>query len=179
MNKSTENQTVERSYEPLTKAQLSKLADIGLGELRELFKRRPNVSGRYSDRLLALCLCQGGAEHYVRSVHGIKDIDIWGFFSALPGGPPFPNRWRKCADFGLSPHGRHPDDDPQKFSGRRVDIMGRSIPFVKNQPPEASVEQWLCTGTSKSKGSPYFIARSPVVLIHPPDRLGDVIWDPK
>ena len=177
MKKSTGNQTVERSYEPLTKTQLAELSGIALSELWELFKRNPNGSGLYSDRLLAVCLCQGGAEHYVRRTHGIKDLDIWCFFSALPEGPPFPSRWRKCADFGLSSHGRHPNDDPQKFRGRRVDIMGRSIPYVKNQPPEASIQHWLRTGTSKSKGSPYFIARSPVVLIHLPDRLGDVIWN--
>ena len=50
---------------------------------------RPLHSGRgrpeYRDRRLAVVLAQGAALHYVDHCHGVKDLDVWTFYAAVPG----------------------------------------------------------------------------------------------
>lgn len=162
----------ERSFEPLTTDDLCRLADLAMADLMGLFDRRPETGRRYRDRLLLLALCQGGAEHFVRQTHGVKDLDVWAFFSAHPQGP-FPHRRRGIQDFGPSRHGRHPDDDG--FNGRRIDIMGRSIPSGPDQSAEDCIRAWLVGGKTRSTK---LIALRPVVAIHPANARGKIVWDP-
>ena len=164
----------ERSFELLDDSVLERLAEIALEDLEGLFERRPEKSGLYKDRLMILCLCQGGAEHFVRRRHGIKDFDVWTFFSDHPA-LPFPCRRRGVRDFGPSRFGRHPNNDRFGFNGRSVDIMGRSIQCDPDQSASDCVREWLQGGRTKSAG---LIARRPVVAIHPKDLRGKVIWDP-
>lgn len=162
----------ERSFEPLAAADLQRLADLAIDDMQQLFARRPDTGELYRDRLLMLCLCQGGAEHFVRHKHGVKDLDVWAFFSEHPARP-FPYRRRGVQDFGPSRLGRHPND--VGFKGRRVDIIGRSIRRDPDQSAPDSVLEWL---RSRKTDSARLISQRPVIAIHPESERGRVIWDP-
>lgn len=173
MEDATETSPVsERSFEPLDASVLERLAELAIVDLNEFFARRLETAQLYRDRLLMLCLCQGGAEHCIRLRHGVKDLDVWAFFSEHPARP-FPYRRRGVRDLGPSRLGRHPDDDG--FVGRRVDIIGRSIKCSAQQPTTECVQEWLRSGRTTSAR---LIAQRPVIVIYPAELRGKVLWDP-
>lgn len=162
----------ERTFEQLTKADLDRLASIALDDLQDLFTRRRDTGKLYQDRLLMLCLCQGGAKHFVRQDHGIRDLDVWAFFSEHPSRP-FPYRRRGKRDFGPSHLGSHPDDEG--FEGRRIDIIGRSIESNPDELAQDSVLRWLRQRRTESAKR---ISERPVIVLYPESDRGNVIWDP-
>jgi hypothetical protein len=126
----------ERSFEPISDADLARLCEFALIDLAGLVERNTFTGRRYRDRLLCIALCQGAALHYVNRRNGVKDFDVWSFFAARPAGP-FPDRRRVEYDFGPSKFHRHPDD-AARFLGRRVDLGSRSLPVsVKADPAHA------------------------------------------
>jgi hypothetical protein len=160
----------ERCYEPLTNDDLARLSGIARDVLRNRAFRTP-VGRTYSDRLILLALCQGGAQHYVDGVTGVKDLDVWAFFR---GGidKPFPWRARWSADFGPSRLGRHPAD--KGYLGRRVDVMGRSI-SSKETSAENAVLEWL-HGRSKSAR---LLVKRPVIMLFPQELFAKPLWSPR
>lgn len=168
----TSSHAAERSFTPILTADLERLVHLALEDLEDLFGRRPETGSLYRNRLLMLCLCQGGAEHFVRGQRGIKDLDIWAFFSEHPTRP-FPYRRRGIKDYGPSPFGRHPGD--VGFQGRRVDIIGRSIRCDDSRTPADCIRDWLEHGRTVSAR---LIALSPVISIYPKAELGQIVWDP-
>ena len=168
----TPSSVSERSFEPLTAADLHRLSELAQADLQQLFARRPETGELYKDRLMMICLCQGGAEHFVRQMRGVKDLDVWTFFSEHPTRP-FPYRRRGVKDFGPSHLGRHPNDID--FQGRRVDIIGRSIKRNLDQTAQNSVLEWLRKGRTDSAK---LISQRPVIVVYPEGIRGSVIWDP-
>jgi len=161
----------ERSYETVEIRHLRRLAKISIGALEGLFRRNPITGDLYRNRRILICLCQGGARHFVHRDCGIKDFDVWAFFRENSQRP-FPCRWHGKEDFGHSRFGRHPNAGG--YHGRWVDVFGRSIACGDEQRPEDCVRQWLRRMTP----SPREIAKSPVVVIHPEADIGKVIWNP-
>lgn len=171
--KQTMSHTDERSYERIEPSDLDRLVHLAHEDLEGLYSRRSETTGkRYRDRLILMCLCQGAAQHYLDGKNGIKDFDVWAFFSPHPDGH-FPYRRTGKMDFGPSRFGRHPDDDGYK--GRRVDVLGRSIPYQNGQDYIEAVRQWLRTDKNKS---PRLLAERPVIALDPLGVRGCVIWDP-
>ena len=168
----TPNMVSERSDETLETHHLRRLAKIAISELEGLFHRNPKTSELYRNRLMLICLCQGGARHLVHRDRGIKDFDVWAFFRENPE-KAFPYRWHGKRDFGHSRFGRHPNAGG--YQGRWVDVFGRSIACADGQRPEDCVRRWL----RRTARSPREIAKSPVVVIHPEADIGKVIWDPR
>ena len=123
-----------RSFEKIKLTDLARLADLALDDLRSLFNRKPR-SRVYAKRLMLLCLCQGAARHYVYGDRGINDFDVWAFFRPHPEYR-FPYRRHGRVDFGPSRFGRNPKG-AARFTGRRIDVMGRSIPVLKREKPIA------------------------------------------
>ena len=163
----------ERSQEALETHHLHRLAKIAIIDLEDLFQQYPHRYGSlYQDRLMLICLCQGAAGHFVNRDRGVKDFDVWTFFREHPERP-FPYRRRAKRDFGSSRFGRHPDCE--SLRGRRVDLLGRSVPCEDGQDPYACVREWIC-GRGKSSRE---IAKSPVVVIHPEADSGRIIWNPE
>lgn len=103
----------------------------------------------------------------------MKDLDVWAFFARNPVRP-FPYRRRGCVDFGPSPLGRHPDD--KGYEGRRVDVIGRDIQVAKGHNPLDATQHYVSEGRTESAG---FLKMRPVIMLHPKQVLGNVIWDPK
>ncbi len=163
----------DRSTERVEISELRRLADLASDVEAGLFARHPAGSGRYASRLLCRALCQGAALHYINHANGVKDFDVWSFYAEHPDGP-FPARWRGTADFGSSKFGRFPGDAPS-YQGRRVDLIGRSLPVPLESDPAEVLRDYLSAARTASARA---LADKAVVLIAPPERLGEVIWPP-
>ena len=161
-----------RSTAPVTLADLARLAAIAVADRESRFARRPRWRP-YADRILCVALCQGAALHYVDGRNGVKDFDVYTFYAESSIGR-FPARWLTHADFGPSPHGRHPDDAPS-YRGRRVDLIGRSLRANPGDDPVLALRHYLGHPTTATARH---LAEKAVVLIDPEPLRGDVVWTP-
>lgn len=164
-------QGTDRSAARIEIDDLRRLDEHSADAEAELFRRNPLGSGRYDGRLLCRALCQGAALHYVHGDNGVKDFDVWSFYAADDDWP-FPARWRATRDFGPSKFGRYPGD-PSSFVGRRVDLLGRSLSVPLGTDPAHALRQYL---SGRRTTSAKALAAKAVVLIHPLDRVGEVVW---
>jgi hypothetical protein len=162
----------KRSFQQIEPDDLRRLAVLALADLDGLFRRKPRLDAAYRHGLLALTLCQGAAEHYLRPGRGVNDFDVWAFFRADPSCR-FPYRRRGERDFGPSKFGHNPDE--VGFRGRRVDIIGRDIPASDGEEAAEAIHRYLATDRNKS---PRLLAERPVIQIYPEPGLGRIIWDP-
>ena len=137
-----------RSLEQIDRDDLIRLAELAARAEGALFARRPRGAGRYADRLVCRALCQGAARHYVDGRNGVKDFDVWSFYAERGDGP-FPYRWRGTADYGPSKFGRFPDDPPS-FTGRRVDLLGRSLDVPLGADPVTVLRGYLSAARTAS-----------------------------
>jgi hypothetical protein len=161
----------DRSLERIEIADLLRLAALAADAEAELFRRNPQGSGRYARRLLGRALCQGAALHYVNGSNGVKDFDVWSFYAQY-GDWPFPPRWRGTRDFGPSRFGRYPGDPP-RYLGRRVDLLGRSLPVRPGADPADALRGYLAARRTDSART---LAAKAVVLIDPENRAGEIVW---
>jgi hypothetical protein len=161
----------DRSLARIEVADLLRLAALAADAESGLFGRNPRGSGRYAGRLLGRALCQGAALHYVNGKNGVKDFDVWSFYAQHDDWP-FPARWRGTRDFGSSKFGRYPSDPP-RYSGRRVDLLGRSLPVVSGTDPADAIRSYLA---ARRTGSAKALAAKAVVLIDPQNRAGEIVW---
>jgi hypothetical protein len=163
---------MNRSLVKLTKADLASLGRIAAVDRSDLFARRPDTGRLYARRLFAVALCQGAALHYLDGRNGIKDLDVWCFYTESPYRP-FPYRRRGKRDFGHSKFGTTPGSPD--FIGRRVDVIGRSIRGAKPSDQVGSLRRYLQAGATKSAR---LLAQKAVILIEPAPLLGTVVWPP-
>jgi hypothetical protein len=75
-------------------------------------------------------------------------------------------------DFGVSRFGRHPSD-VEKFKGRCVDLIGRSLKFPKSCDPVKVIKSYLGNPTTKSAKE---LKSKAVVLLYPEMLFGRIIW---
>jgi hypothetical protein len=162
------------SKELIDNNDLHQFAEIALNTLTSTPYGR-----KYEAGLIAIALCQGGANHYVVTKNyarryfdyhkkGLKDIDIWFFFSKKGFHP----MWHRTGDFGPSKFGQNPEE--LGYSGRRMDFFGRSIPFQTGDTAKSAVQRWLKNGIPKS--SPWYLSQKAVVAIFPESITGEVFW---
>jgi hypothetical protein len=149
-------------------------------------------------------LAQGAACHYLDCLTGrdagartgVKDLDIWTFYAAVPG-TRFPAAKREThADFGPSSLGRQAYDFAAAstarehslwrkwaaYQGRRVDFMMRALPI----PPGTSyaeivqaVQDWLRRGAAtraQKKPSSWHLAQKAMVTLTPQPHDGQGVW---
>ena len=162
-----------RSFEKIEKADLSRLIDLATQCLNEMLGRTKTGQFYTSDSALMACLCQGAARHFVHGDRGVHDWDVVFFFRTNPNWK-FPSRWIGNRDFGPSKFGANPDEGP-RYSGRRIDVLGRDIPVSNDASAEQSIIAYLRKGHIKS--SAWLWAKRPLVALTPDDMLGRVIWD--
>ncbi len=184
----------ERSNGPLTDAHLARLSK--LADEDHLYFTRPSGRPEYRDRRVAVVLAQGGALHLLDGTTGMKDLDVWTFYAALPGVDFRFGQRKRHLDFGSSEHGRnlYPPDFTHRqlkrwlrFGGRKVDFMVRNLPVPPNAPPEAAVDalrDWLHEGTRVPRTprdddmpSNWWLAQKAVVMIDPGATRRTVVWD--
>lgn len=180
-----------RSKVPLYKRHLARLSKIAAADHESLYARRPEYQGR----LVAVVLAQGAALHYLDRSNGVKDLDVWSFFALPMEQTRFPEDQRKKhVDFGPSDLGRQRYDlkvakSPRQRAlmtrwsdehvGRRVDLMMRGLPCGPKDDPAEAIRTWLASGERKPGTSPWHLRQKAVILVDPPDRRGEVVWDPR
>ena len=176
-----------RSMALLTRRHLARLSAIA-DEDRQLFLRG---HPKFRSRVIAVVLAQGAATHFVTGEIGVKDLDVWTFFSLPPSYQRFPADQRhRHVDFGPSVFGRQLYDfgkarheaERQRWErwhdqheGRRVDLMMRGLKTKPSADPADAVRGWL----ARRANSPRALRRGAVVLVDPPDRRGEIVWRPE
>ena len=161
--------------EQITDADLDRLGRAAEADLGRFFERNPHLHA-WHDRLIAVALAQGAAEHRLRGQRGIWDLDVIVCFD----GPRAKHLRRQVVhwDWGPSKFGRCPYDPPE-YTGRAVDVKYWVIPGASD--PVAALRSWL---EARLKAAPDparspDLAHEPVILIRPDDRFGEVVWDPQ
>lgn len=160
----------ERSYEPITDDDLRRLGQVAAEDRNSLFARRPETGRLYRDRLCAVALCQGAALHRLNGQNGVKDFDVWTFYVEHPERP-YPYRRNGTADFGNPKFGQSPGWE--HFVGRRVDLLGRSLPIDPNADVAKELRRYLRQARTSTA---QHLAAKAVVLIEPSHRLGEIVW---
>ena len=161
-----------RTYEKLTIEDLKEIEQYAKEELKRFLNEVGNPKGKYrvyENKLIAICLCQGAAQHFVDGKTGIKDIDVWFFFKE--------DKNVKIPDIKNMRYSVH-----KKFTN----IGDKSIDFLKKAikqdiinksesvKPEDILKSYLQNGnTSTSK----YLASKSVVGLFPPEILGKIIWE--
>ena len=161
----------QRSMQRIDEADLQRLVPLARDAIDDLFRRKPDARAR-AGNYLCLALCQGGALHYLDHKTGVKDFDVWAFFERSGPGQ-FPYRWRGEVDFGIAKFGRTAGFS--EFVGRKVDVLGRSIPVRKGEQPPDSLLRYIRDGTAKT---PRLLSEKAGVLLHPEKYFGRVLWHP-
>ncbi|KXP07924.1 MULTISPECIES: hypothetical protein [Tsukamurella] len=164
----------EYSRELVTEEHLRRLAAIAREELDGFFDRNPHLAD-YRDAYLLSALTQGAALHYASGgKHRVKDLDVHSFFAKIDPGRHQLRRARQVRDFGRSVHGVHPLDVPEGYRGRHVDLY---VPLVKGatagDDPVTAVRGYLRGATTTTA---WHLSQKAVVVIDPPELLGEVIW---
>lgn len=200
-----------RTTVPLRRAHLWRLGALA-DEQHKALTRPPDQGGNLSawaDRRVAVVLAQGAALHYLypdglptpqAGGQGIKDLDVWTFYAAIPGRPLRTGRYELCRDFGPSSLGRNrygPQHSPRarrwnQFSGRRVDLLARDLRVDLDATVDvvvAALRNWLAAGAAKPclhrqtdgrSPSPHWLAHKAMVWIGTPEtrrRAGKKLWD--
>lgn len=145
--------------------------------------------------MIAVVLAQGAALHYLDRLNGAKDLDVWSFFALPSDQSRFPEDQRKKhVDFGPSDLGRQRYNLKSAKSarqsalmtrwsnehvGRRVDLMMRGVSCDLKDDPAEAMRTWLSSGLRKPGSSPWHLRQKAVILIDPPERRGEVVWDPR
>ena len=161
----------ERSYEPFSRSDLLRLAEIAAGDRRQFFLRNP----KYSDlehSILAVALCQGAAMHFLDGRNGIKDIDVWTFYGPHPT-LHYPARRPVMSYDFCDPKFGKTADSPH-FTGRRVDCLARSVPMLFGDAT-STIRRYLSESRTSSARE---LARKAVVMIQPMETLGAIVLPP-
>jgi hypothetical protein len=176
-----------RTYEPITTEHLDRLSRIAATDVAQFVADHPD----FADCQLATVLAQGAALHWISGTNGLKDLDVWTFFSLPTGYRRFPADIRTVhVDFGMSTLGRQQYDMSiarnererrkfeswSRFNGRRVDLMMRGLPAPPETDPAIAIRTWLAKGRRPSDGSPWHLAQKAVVLLDPQVRRGELVW---
>ena len=158
-----------RSMSEITIDDLAVLGRIA-AEDRRVFFSSPRRCHELSSRVLGVALCQGAAMHFIDHENGIKDFDVWTFYAATAG-QPFPPRRTASRDFGLPKFGKSPDRPD--YAGRRVDLLGRSIPAKPYEDPVLAIRWYLKAGMTESARR---LREKAVVMIEPKNLRGTIVW---
>jgi hypothetical protein len=161
---------VERSLARIEVSDLQRLTEFAKQDHEGFFNRYPRWRRLYADRWFCVALCQGAALHYLDGQTGVKDFDVWTFYTRHPEAP-FPFRRRACRDFGPSRFGRHPAE--LEYTGRRVDFLGRSVLCPLGADPVVTLQTYLSENHSQTER---LLAEKAVVALEPAHLFGYVIW---
>ncbi len=161
----------ERSPAPITKADLRKLGRIAQVERADFFGRHPEYALLYRRRVLCVALCGDAALHYVNGTTGVATFDVWTFYAEHPEAA-FPHWHEERHDFGPGKFGRFAGA-PSTFTGRPVDLRGRSIEASPVDDPVEALQHYLRRATTPTSRH---LADKAVVIVEPAPLLGYVAW---
>ena len=163
---------IERSLEPLTYDDLKELYWGSAKRLHEYFIQRPGTKWNELYNIAkptAVALCQGAAMHSHDGSNGIKDFDIWFFYSFNQKHLPYRTIWNW--DYRNPKYGWHPS--MPDYHGKKVDVLVRSIREHTSNDPVKTIHQYLMLENTASSRE---LAKKAVVMLFPTPLLGQVIW---
>ncbi|MEO8157597.1 MAG: hypothetical protein ABI648_07345 [Betaproteobacteria bacterium] len=163
--------TENRSFEPITRADLKRVARIARAEREEFFERHPEWAILYRKRLLCVALCKDAAMHFVNGSTGVDVFDVWTFY-AEHAEAAFAFRQLVKADLGKSKFGRDAGN-PGAYLGRRVELRARSLACKPGDDPVEVLQRYLRSGETSSARE---LREKALVLIEPEQFLGYVVW---
>jgi len=166
-----------RSYDKIDKSDLKILLKHATDDLDSFVKKHPKYK-QLKSKIIAVCLCQGGGLHYNDGTTGIRDFDVYTFFSD-DCSIRYPVRRRAVKDFGINKFGKtYPTPKERNnypdFIGRNVDIMARHIEDKKNYIE--SLQTYL---TEQKTPTAFHLAQKGVVVLWPENDIGKTIWNKK
>ena len=167
--------SLERSYERITRDDLNVLKKRALKERERFFDRNPRYRELYQNALIAITLCQGAALHFLDEKNGIKDFDIWYFYANTPN-LRYPHRALKQVDSGMRKFGIHPSDAKRRYVGRRIHLMGRAIDCqhkLGQHDPRKCVLRYLMDHKTETARR---LSEKAVIGLWPESIFGKVIW---
>jgi hypothetical protein len=156
-------QNESRSFDRFEDDDLAQLAGLAERDLLAFTKRNPHHAS-LTERVLIIALCQGAALHYVNGTNGVKDFDVWTFFSDDGRSPAYPVRRRGQAKF---------DSERFKDSTCRVDLLGRTLKVPSYAEPIDSVRSYL--GRAQTDTA-WHLAQKAVVVLKPDEKRGEIAW---
>jgi hypothetical protein len=159
----------DRSLAAITTDDLARLGQIAQEDRESFFARYPKYSV-LADQLIAVALCQGAALHFLDGQTGVKDFDVWTFYTAHHR-VTYPVRRRATRDFGDPKFGQTPGRED--FVGRQVDLLGRSLDADVGTDPVAALRVYF---EQKPTGAARHLAQKATVIIEPAALLGTVAW---
>ena len=154
-----------RTYEILTADDFKEMRNYALEELERFFQISHSKYQVYQNKLIAICLGQGAAKHYIDKKTGIEDIDIWFFFEE--------------DDNVKIPHRRNMRKQTRKpftkLGTKPIDFLKKMIPrncIVKGNKP-GTLQDYLtkCKTQTASK-----LSEKPIIGLHPDELFGKVLW---
>jgi hypothetical protein len=149
-----------RLYQEITAEDLQILGDLASQDRADFFQRKPRYAV-LTHHIIAVALCQGAALHFVDGTNGVKDFDVWSFYSSSAG-IQYPPRRLKHRQFPLP-----------KFQNRRVDFLGRTLAASPDTDPIQAIQHYLSDCRSSTAKA---LSKKAVVLIEPQALLGTVVW---
>jgi hypothetical protein len=168
-------QTSERSRNKINLDDLRFLASLARNWLDTFFSNNQTLRAKFGQKLIAITLCQGAAMHYVDGTTGVKDFDIYFFFSKYD--KKLINRMPNSVECGINKFGLHPTDYRRGYCSRKVDLLRRSIDIdiVKQESgrPDASIKSYLKRGRTRTA---HELSQKAVIGLWPKTILGKVIW---
>ena len=146
----------------LTLHDLKKLRELATKEHENFCERNSHLASAYGNSLIAICLCQGAASHYMNPKVGIKDFDIWHFYRE-DSRVPFPYRAHKRIEFG--------------YENKPLDFLKRTIPrdiVNGSQRPDNIIRTYLLQRNTFSKK---LLLKKAVVGLFPDSIFGEIILE--
>lgn len=162
----------QRCLARITRADLKRLLAIACSEREDFFSRHKEYAILYRKRVLCTALCGDGALHYMNGQTGLEIFEVWTFYAEHPEAA-FPHWHEERYDYGPSrKFGRSPSA-PETFSGRPVDLAGRSIEASPLDDPLEALQHYLRRGSTPVARR---LSEKAVVLLEPERLAGYVAW---
>ena len=189
---------MNRIFQGLSSNDLKKIREYALEELERFLTCAGDPRGkyrRYENRLIAICLGQGAAQHFVdlqelsvfdnavkvnkekinekgyqiesngKVISGIKDIDVWFFFEQ---------------DDDLKIPARYTIKSIQKDFGnlgaRRIDFLRKGL--IRQGSPRETIRSYL-KGNNPGGKTWWYLAQKSLVGLEPASLFGEILWATK
>ena len=155
------NNSEIRTYDLLTIDDFRVLKELAIKEHEAFFRRNKHLREAYGNNLVAICLCQGAASHYLNPTVGVKDIDIWLFYKDCPG-VNFPARSRKR--------------DDNAYMGKPIDWLRRAIPAEMVEASDNEAGLAMRAYIEKRNINKWQLLKKAIIGLYPEQILGEIIW---
>lgn len=160
---------MERSFATITTHDLKRILKLAKSDVELFFQKYPKYGKNYRGAEALIALGQGAALHYIDKKNGIKDFDVWFFYSKRTVSLPY--RRRGKVDFGPSKFGKHPDD--KEYAGRRIDILMRSDPFFSRKNGHQSLVRYLTNSNTQTAKK---LSHKAMIGLWPNAVFGKILW---